>query len=132
MNYTLDAYVDNRLEEWAKWIIDIDNGNIGYPKLSSLVKIMNPTISTVSGEVSFTFKHAIENQRAEEVDAMIKELKNQYPEYAEAITAFWINRHEDMKLVAEKFNLSRSAFMQRVRSAKLWLSGRFSVLDHRG
>ncbi len=127
MNYTLDAYVDHRLEEWAKWIHGIASGDIGFQGLSPIMKILKPTVSTASGTMSFAIRHAIENEKAEEVDTMLKEMESQYPEYAEAIKAFWLFRSEGTMAIAEKHNLSHSAFKQRLRNAKLWLSGRFSI-----
>jgi hypothetical protein len=119
-NYHHDPELEHRLQDWYQWYSLLANGETGWLGTSLMMNLIefNPRGYSIGPRVPPN------NPRAEEINAMVIELYYKIPEYAEALAAYYFESpHYKLTEIARRRHLSRSAFMQRVKSAKIWLSG---------
>jgi hypothetical protein len=119
-----DHYLEMRLDEWARWNVDILLGNLGYPKISPIAIIVEMGVLIRSGQP----KSPIEHPKAEEVNSWVKRMELDYPRYAQALRDYYYNRGNfPLRAIAHYRKISISTLKARVESAKIWLSGHLSA-----
>jgi hypothetical protein len=100
-NYNAESYLEIRLDEWAKFYsrgnkIDLDNTHIN---------IIHRLRECGFTEVQFV-GHMPEaaNHSAEEVEGWVKDMNNEYPDYADALRFKYLARvtYGDKKRVMQK------------------------------
>jgi len=117
--------LESCLKTWSWWKNNISHGNAGWPHETILSKMISyggmiPTPHRIIGEN--TQKCPIQNDTAEEIDNLIKKMNREYPEYAMALADYYLGNYP-IHILVKIHKCSRSSYMQRVKSAKVWLSG---------
>lgn len=120
-----DRQLDDMLQNWAGWCIAIANGEIGWHGVSIMSILLTSGVHTPSPGSKCPFT----NEKAEKINSLINRMSRIHPGYANALATYYINRNVSPKKLAEKLNLSKSAFMHRVKSGKTWLSGALSRIE---
>ena len=119
-----DPILESRLYEWAGWHLDLQSGDIGYPKQSSIMQIIEVGISTPT----FGPREPDLNPRAMEVNLWVVRMSHDFPTYAKALRDYYFNRNMPLRAIAQANKISISTLKARVHDAKVWLSGRFSAI----
>lgn len=119
-----DEYVEIRLRVWARWVIDIHQGNEGYPKKSII------TLFSDGYGLREEFKSIplIIDDKAQQTGYLVKEMGKMYPLEHEAVIFHYLSTKRP-KEIADALCISRRTYYQRLAAAKIWLSGRFNRLQ---
>ena len=116
-----DEYLNARLELWGWWGRRLKDGSAGWPPKTITAMIFESGVFTPTSGSKIPYQH---HRLAEEVDALVLRMGSRYPSYASALKEYYFNRHLKPSEIAKKNRLSRSAFFDRIKSAKIWLSAR--------
>lgn len=116
-----DEYVEIRLRIWARWVIDLQKGNDGYPK-KSIISLFSDGYGL---REEFKSVPLISDDRAQQTGYLIKEMGKKYPQEHEAVLFHYLTTKRP-KEIAEALCISRRTYYQRLSAAKIWLSGRFT------
>lgn len=114
-----DSVLESRLDEWAGWHMDLAAGNIGYPRQSAIVPVIEVGIFTSN----FGPREPHLHPRAMEINLWIRRMALEFPLYAQALRAYYFNRNLKPWMIARQMEISHSSFKARVHHAKVWLSG---------
>jgi hypothetical protein len=118
----ISEMVEQRLEEWADWILRNNDFGLGYPKQSIeayLMKYGNVVIQQSNQPGCFT------NPRAEEMEMQISLLAKQTRILADALRINYLTIGT-LQEKAKKINKSPAQLKIYLSMAKQWLAGRFS------
>ena len=113
-----DERVEKRLGGWARWCLDIMQGNEGYPKQSIICLFADGF--ALRGE--FKSIPLITNEKAQQMDFWLGQMKQVYPDYWQAIVLYYLTNKTPSD-IAQSLHVSRRTFHQRIQGAKTWLSG---------
>jgi len=120
-----DMTLEKRLTEWGNWNINILLGNVGYPKSSPIVAIIEVgVINPTSGP-----KEPYLNPRAMEIGLWINRMAKDFPQYAKALELYYLNPEKPLRVIADAMKVSIRTLKVRVYDAKVWLSGRIAAND---
>lgn len=115
--------LESCLKTWAWWRNNISQGCAGWPSETILSKMINYGGSLPYKNNNKTPQSCpIQNNTAEEIDNLLKKMNREYPEYATALADYYLGNYPVHVLVT-MHKCSRSSYMQRVKSGKVWLSG---------
>lgn len=118
-----DPALEHRLYEWGGWCVDLKNGNIGYPRESPMVAIIEVGIFCPN----FGPREPRLNDRAMEIARWVRRLSLEFPDYATALQDYYFNPKMPLRVLAEARGISIRTLKARVFSGKVWLSGRISA-----
>ena len=124
MKHLSDAYLEDRLTEWADWIVRYNAYGVGYPSKTIEARLRDEGGVLISGTGQF---YPPTNPRAEEIEQCIKALNEQIPKLAKAVRAYYLEPGL-IKHRARKAGCSYSQFRVLVDMAKVWLKGRLSAM----
>src|SRR3990167_11345296 len=91
-----DEKVEARLRGWARWVWDMNNGSMGYPK-QSVIAVFQDGFS-LRGE--FTSIPLITDERAQQMDNWLKQMAVLYPDYREAIVFHYLSNKTPSEIAA--------------------------------
>ena len=117
------AQVEYRLSVWARWYCQIIGGELGYSGLP-----IDEIIKTGLWVRQTRRKEIATNPMAESIDSALKILRQDRPEIAKALYAFYILPGQ-MTSRARELGSSRSCFQRRVNTAKTWLTAWLTARD---
>jgi hypothetical protein len=122
-----DVLLDLRLRLWGYWIARIQNGEEGWPHTSLLAIVMELGNFTRSGKQYSPST----NEMADEMNGWINRMGMVFPQYKDAVKAKYVPQdgrkfRSDKELASDR-KISVSTFKDRVRDAKIWLSGRLDA-----
>lgn len=111
-------YIEMRLDDWANWVIRIENGAEGWPKVSLLAILL---------EIGAVIRAPVKGSpfaynRAEEVDCWVRRMGKEKPRHEAVIRSYYLRRHEPLKILIRQLNLSRTTFYDYLAEAKTWLA----------
>jgi hypothetical protein len=121
-----DLYLDGRLSAWGVYKYRSENNLDGWPT-KSLIAVVMELGTLVRGNARSMPPFSIDDEEADEVNAWINRMRALYPQYADAVDAWYVPRGKKQRELAQERNISLSAFKARVHNAKMWLSGRLSA-----
>lgn len=115
---SLSPDVDNRLVEWAHWLLkSIENG-LNYPPQSIFVTALQGSKST--RPISMP-----DNPRAEEIDFIVNQLKKIHPTWAKILKAEYTRDRNITALeCAKKLGISKNMYYQYLLLAKTFIESR--------
>ncbi len=119
-----DTYLEERLNEWADWIVRYNAYGVGYPHKTIEARLREEGGILISGTGQF---HPPTNPRAEEIERCLTVLNEQIPKLANAVRAYYLEPGL-IKHRAKKAGCSYSQFRVLVDMAKVWLKGRLSAI----
>ena len=117
-----DEYLDERIEEWADWVVRLDNHGLGYPHRTLEARLRDEGGVLISGTGYYCPPG---NERAEEIERFIAELHKRNEELAIALRVYYLETGFT-KHKAKKIKLSVTQFKIYVRMARMWLAGKLS------
>lgn len=126
--YKYNGYLEARLQLWAWWYISIARGEVGWPPASIMTVVLELGAYIHSPKP----RDIPTNDLAEEINMWVIQLGKLHPQLEKALRAYYgldeesikLNRQLPLKRIAQKQGISLSNFKERVKDAKLWLSGR--------
>lgn len=122
-NQTLQDGLERLLNHWGKWVKSGNKIGLGYSGKNNLAKISE------SGGMFFYgtgLKLIPDDPRAEEMERLIIKLSHFNPREANAVKEYYgkqLSRQE----AASRLKISVTTLNERIRLAKMWLSGRLTV-----
>ncbi len=117
---TFDAYLENRLQEWAEWLKTGNFLNIGYQRQSSIAMFQEgKTISPKARSTSTITTH----KDAEEIERMIVQMATYKPIMADCLRNYYLNQLS-LRASANKFGISHVQYGAYLQMARHWLVGR--------
>lgn len=114
--------IEERLNDWADWILRQNDWGLGYPKQSIeayLMKYGNTVIQHSNQPV------LLNNPDAEEIEKQISVLAKQTKMLADALRVYYLTVGT-MEQKAKKLNTSYTQLKVRLSMAKQWLAGRLT------
>lgn len=120
-----DPVLDQRLQEWGAWCINVENNRIGYPPQSPIVALMEVGIFTAN----FGPREPFLNPRAMEVSLLVRKLAIYNKDYAQALYDNYLYPNMPRRAIAQARGISVSTFKARVLGGKTWLSGAFDAIQ---
>ncbi|MCE3238127.1 MAG: hypothetical protein K0R24_1108 [Gammaproteobacteria bacterium] len=123
MSIISEHYLDNRLEEWADWLIRYNHHGLGYPSKTIEARLRDEGGVLISGT---GIHYPPSNERAEEMERLVVELDAHNKQLATVLRVYYLDPGL-IKHKAKKANVSFSQFKVCVKMAKTWLSGRLSA-----
>jgi hypothetical protein len=120
----VDLYLEKRLSVWASWCLR----EKGWPPetlLAIMLEVGNLSRSCCGSSVPV----GLINEWAEEINTWINRMREQRPEYADAIRAYYLEQTNEKRVrhLAKERRIPVSTFFGRVKGAKDWLSGRLDA-----
>jgi hypothetical protein len=110
-------YFEKRLDHWARWVININHGWVGYPSESSITSFhKNELDHNRIKTSSIPFYDPL----AEEVNVGINKMRTVNPLYTDAVYSCYTTRKPPKEL-AEERGISARTFRERLFNAKCWL-----------
>lgn len=121
-----DHEVERRLRAWAYFEVEMRGGFIGWPEKSVICLFSDGHITPRYQAVSTCplLKYAV----AQEMSAWVSLMKRKMPEHAEAICLYYLTRR-NIREISDFLGVPTSTFKQRLREARIWLSGLISAND---
>lgn len=117
MNYDLEV----RLNNWARWVVKITEGEIGYPKES--ITSYFSTYGFVPLNHVKTSSNPLNSPREEEINTVINQMALQFPQYSKAIYSSYVAKGKRAD-VAKGLGISTRTLRDRVQNAKIWMSAK--------
>jgi hypothetical protein len=118
-----NIYLENRLQHWAWWYVNLMEGNLPNQS-TSMFSLISDLGILVSGSKQ---KGMPTNEAAEEINTWVNRMELVYPLDAQALRDYYFKKSEKLKDLAEKHKTSVTTFKKRVHDAKKWLDGRISA-----
>jgi hypothetical protein len=127
MNEEFIKYVDQRLEQWAKWYSSGNSYGLGYPRRSIEHVMMTEGIIAKTGKSNILPC----NEEAEEIEAFVLEMESQNKKMA-AILRYHYFEPGALRIQAENYSaeyspISYNTFKDNVDMARQWFAGRLSA-----
>lgn len=119
-----DERVEIRLRGWARWCIDLANGNDGYPRKS----IISLFADGYGLREEFKSVPLISDDRAQQTGYWLHEMGKIYPQEKEAVFFQYLTTKHPRE-IAQALCISRRTYYQRLLGAKVWLSGRLARFE---
>lgn len=123
MNYSIQEYIEYRLEEWAKWYLRGNSLGLGYPRASLEGRMMESCGVIAKSTVP---PGLLCNAEAEEIEKMVLELNQQNERMAKILRAQYFEQGTT-KGKAARLQMSYETFKMQLDLAKQWLTGRLSA-----
>ena len=119
----VDAYLENRLQEWAEWLSTGNHLNIGYQRQSSIAmftegKSINRNNKIIKTNIDI-------NEQAEEIEKMVSEMAQYKSILSDCLRYQYLNQ-KSLRDSANKLGISHTQYKLYVQMAKLWLVVRVS------
>jgi len=116
-------YTEKRLTQWADWYGRLCDFGLGYPRRSVEGRLRDDGGVLIAGT---GLKLPPTNTEAEEVETLLVELGQMYPDRANAVKTEYLSC-EPVRTKARKLNMNPTQFM-RIRDLGLsWLDGRLQI-----
>lgn len=113
-----DQRVEKRLSEWALWWLDVETGNEGYPKKSSITLFQDGFVQ----REEFKSIPLISNEQAQQMDVWLSKMDLLHPEYCQSVVLQYLSDRKPVE-IARILGISKRTFYERVHGGKTWLSG---------
>lgn len=118
----LMKYLEERLYQWAEWYSRGNFCGLGYPPYSLEYRIMREgTLVRSTGS-----RPLPTNEAAEEIEALVVEMKNYNSDMALALRIHYFNRGS-LRTKSKKLNISHMQYKRYVEMAHQWLTGRLTA-----
>lgn len=122
MTSSIEKYIKQRLEEWADWYGRGRDSHLGYPSKSSFVRLMEGELLTNTNGAP---KSLPSNERAEEIEALVKEMAEQHYKMATTLRCEYFLQGS-LRVKAKVLKISHTQFKYYLDMAIQWLIGRLS------
>lgn len=119
-----DERVEIRLRGWARYVIDLELGNEGYPKKS----VISLFADGFGLREEFKSICLITDDRAQQTGYWLVLMGRIYPHEYEAVVFHYLSTKTPRE-ICEALCISKRTFYQRLLGAKVWLSGCISRHD---
>ena len=117
------GYVEERLDQWAKWFSEGNSYGMGYSPCSIEYRLMTVgIINKSSGPKPLAY-----NEEAEEIESLICELAKQDKLTAEVLRYHYLQKGS-FRDKSKAFNISHNQFSHFVDMAHHWLAGRLTAI----
>ncbi len=117
----VDAYLENRLQEWAECLRTGNALNIGYPRQSSIAMFSEGKSINKTRKSKTTVDV---NAQAEEIEKMISEMAQYKSIMADCLRYHYLNQ-QSLRNSAKTLGVSHTQYKLYVQMARIWLVGRF-------
>ncbi len=122
--WNIPKYVEYRLEHWADWNKRKNDNGLGYPKESTIYRMMHIGCLSKDQHIPQTFSIPAE---VDEIEQLIKQMWEQNKRIADALRKFYLGDEKNIRMKASALELSVTQFKVHVDMAKYWLAGRLSA-----
>ena len=114
---SFNIYFEKRLNHWARWVVNINTGLIGYPPESSIASFHKNGFDHNRPKTSSI---PIHDPMAEEVNTGINRMRTVNPLYTDAIYSYYITPKKPKELAVDR-GIAPRTFRERLFKAKCWL-----------
>lgn len=120
-----DPDLEDRLIRWAKWSIDINNNQVGYPPQSPLVDVIEVGIFSPN----FGPRSPYMDEKAMQISWLVNQLAQGFPLYAQALRDYYFNLGVPKRYIAQARGINVRTLESRIQAGKIWLEGALLALD---
>jgi len=122
------AYIESRLDQWARWFYCRNDNGLGYPEKSLMYRIQHEGIVITKSQRN---RYLPTHDNAETIEKLVCLMAQVQKPLADALRQYYLGREKTVALKARAIGMSETQFKEYVHRATAWLLGALTIMNNR-